>query len=204
MLGPCLEVKRTESRPDYAHPVNFLIVCTGNICRSPMAEAMLRRLASEREADDVSVSSSGTWGLDGEKATSLAVEELSSRGIDGSSHIAKSLSRDQLQDADLVIAMTSVHLREIGQMDPTVLGKTVLLKEIPALGAAAGRSDTSRGRLEALLEAKRPEWRRAMDVDDPMGLPSHVYKLTADELWTGLTYLARFLWPEDEEALENP
>ncbi len=184
--------------------MNILIVCTGNICRSPMAEAMLRRLAAERSPEDVVVSSSGTWGLDGEKATSLAVQELRSRDIDGLSHVARSLSKDQLRDADLVIAMTSVHLREIGQMDPTILSKTLLLKEISAMKGGPVTIETPLGRLDGLLRTERPEWCRAMDVDDPMGLPSHVYRRTADELWSGLTHLAHILWPDGGDRLENP
>lgn len=187
----------------YPWPMEILIVCTGNICRSPMAEAMLRHFLEDRGVTGVSVSSSGTWGLDGEAATLTGVEELRSRGIDGSSHVARSLTLDQLDAADLVIAMTSVHLREISDRDPTALRKTILLKEIASLNPTP-KGATPAQRLDALLSGPRPKWVRAMDVDDPIGLPAHAYKRTADELYEGLGHLVEALWPLERSPAPNP
>jgi protein-tyrosine phosphatase len=184
--------------------MNILFVCTGNICRSPMAEAMLRHLLAERGVDGVTVSSSGTWGLDGEAATGLGIEELRGRGIVGSSpHIARSLTRDQLDAADLVVAMTSVHVRETTDRDPTAIAKTVLLKDLPAIEF---RTDGGSpwDRLQALVAAPRPRWKRSTDVDDPMGLPSFAYKRTGDELWSALSHLVDALWPQETGDAETP
>lgn len=169
-----------------------------------MAERMLRHLLDERGVEGVTVSSSGTWGLDGEAATGLGVEELRSRGIDGSGHVGRSLTSRQLAEADLVIAMTSVHIREISDRDPGALQKTVLLKEIPLIRFRAEPGESPSRRLANMLAAPRPKWKRAMDVDDPIGLPSFAYKRTGDELWSALTHLVETLWPMAKAPAETP
>jgi protein-tyrosine phosphatase len=87
------------------------IVCTGNICRSPMAEVVLRAKLAEAGVDDVRVSSSGTasWHA-GDPMDSRAAAALTRRGYDGSSHIAAQFETGWLAERDLVLAMDSGHL----------------------------------------------------------------------------------------------
>lgn len=95
-------------------PFNLLFVCTGNICRSPMAEGLAReavRRGYPARAAEVSVGSAGVAGLDGEPATAEAVAAMGARGIDISAHRARSTSRDILGRADLVLAMEESHRR---------------------------------------------------------------------------------------------
>ena len=67
--------------------MKIVFVCTGNICRSPMGEAMLRHELAARGCPDVEVTSCGTWGLASQPATPDAVSVLRGRGIDLSPHL---------------------------------------------------------------------------------------------------------------------
>jgi protein-tyrosine phosphatase len=136
------------------------------------------------------VVSSGTWGIDGSPATPEAVQAVGELAIDLSDHRARSLDVDEVRSADVVVAMTSVHVREIIQMVPGAEDKVVLLKQlrttrIEPLSAGATRTE----RLEALLSGKRPELVRAHDLDDPMGMPLGRYRRTVTELHDGIEHL---------------
>jgi protein-tyrosine phosphatase len=173
--------------------MKIVFVCTGNICRSPMGEALLMHLAAPTELVDLRVSSCGTWGLAGEPATDLAVDVLRDRGIDASAHLARDLDPGEIEEADLVIAMTSVHLREIEKAAPHASHKVRLLKEIAELTPALTPGGPPAQRLAALLAADRPRWRRELDLDDPMGLPRGVYERCAEEVEAGVSRLILLL-----------
>jgi protein-tyrosine-phosphatase len=177
--------------------VKILIVCTGNLCRSPMASVVLRRVLSERGCDGIEVGSAGTWAESGNRATSEACSVVADRGMDLSPHRSRPLTADELRSADLVIAMTSVHLREIGSLDPDAAGKTLLLKEIAELSFGEPEGRDAQIRLRRLLGARRPEWRRALDLDDPMGLPRTSYERCLAELEQGIELLATALCPNE-------
>lgn len=157
------------------------MVCTGNLCRSPMAEGMLRHLAQQRGCD-LEVTSSGTWADWGSSATAEAVEVLRSRGIDLSGHQSRGLDPTDLEQADLVVGMTSVHRREILQVAPEAEDKLVLLKELVELALDGELPGSSELRLSRLLGAPRPEWHRALDLDDPYGMPVGVYERTLAQI----------------------
>ena len=100
-----------------------------------------------------------------------------------------------MEAADIVVVMTSVHEREVLEVSPGAAPKLVLLKELAEMRAAAGSLDGSDAgaRLKRLLDAARPERRRALDVDDPMGLPVTAYQRCAKELKAGVEALAEVL-----------
>ena len=142
-------------------------------------------------ATDVEVVSSGTWGIDGSPATPEAVQAVGELDIDLSSHRARSIDVDEVSAADIVVAMTSVHVREIIQMVPDAERKVVLLKHLRAIEVEPLAADASRAqRLEALLAGRRPELVRAHDVDDPMGMEVGRYRRTVAELSDGIERLA--------------
>jgi protein-tyrosine phosphatase len=100
------------------------VVCLGNICRSPMAETLIRaELAAAGLSGRVSVESAGTgdWHL-GEQMDRRADAELARRGYDGSAHRARQIGPEWLDRFDLVIAMDVANLRDLKRMARAVPG----------------------------------------------------------------------------------
>lgn len=110
-------------------------MCTGNTCRSPMAEAIFRELASqhfqcapERLWDhDLDVLSAGVAAGDSHPASSQSVTVLKKRGIDLSHHLSQQVSEKMLEGSDLIFAMTSDHLNVLHNARPDLAGKMRLL-----------------------------------------------------------------------------
>ena len=94
--------------------IHIDFVCTGNICRSPMAEVIVRQKLIDADlADAVRVTSSGIGGWHiGNPADSRALRELSEHGYDGSAHRAQQFGGEQF-DADLIVALDTNHVSEL-------------------------------------------------------------------------------------------
>ncbi|AIJ33955.1 low molecular weight protein-tyrosine-phosphatase [Corynebacterium imitans] len=97
-----------------ANPIHIDFVCTGNICRSPMAEVIIRdKLADAGLGNRVRVTSSGIGGWHvGGPADSRAREELAAHGYDGSHHVAAQFGGERY-DADLIVALDTNHVSEL-------------------------------------------------------------------------------------------
>jgi protein-tyrosine phosphatase len=98
----------------------IVFVCLGNICRSPMAEVVMRRLLADTGLDGrVEVSSAGTgdWHV-GERADPRTVAALRRGGYDGGSHRARQFDPDWFDDHDLVLAMDSSNLADLRRLAP--------------------------------------------------------------------------------------
>ncbi|MFC1876360.1 low molecular weight protein-tyrosine-phosphatase [Thermodesulfobacteriota bacterium] len=106
---------------------HILVVCTGNICRSPMTVGMLRYLLPEKFKEIITVSSAGTDALHGNRATDFAIQAMKHYGIDISGHRARRLNRSMVAEADLILAMEQYHLKIIRGMQFFGAGKTHLL-----------------------------------------------------------------------------
>lgn len=171
----------------------MLMVCTGNICRSPMAEVMLREELRRRRCPDIEVASAGTWAGAGDPAMPEALQTMAGRGIDLEGHRSRPLTHEELEAADLVVVMTSVHARELRSLAEDSGTKTVLMKELVEMEVGEPAATGLDARLDALKRGKRPEPRRALDLDDPMGLPAFAYERAANEIAAGVERLADLL-----------
>lgn len=107
--------------------INILFVCTANQCRSPMAEAILRRLLADRGID-WPVASVGLL----EAGYPMVEEALAALGPDGATmadHRSRTLSKSDVLEADIIFGMAREHVREVAVLDPEAWGRTFTLKE---------------------------------------------------------------------------
>jgi protein-tyrosine phosphatase len=105
---------------------NILIVCVGNICRSPMGEALLANKLAEAGCD-MHVSSAGIGALVGKHADPIAQELMFEKGIDISQHRARQATSDILFASDLILTMTIGQQRDIECRIPSIRGRVLRL-----------------------------------------------------------------------------
>ena len=105
----------------------ILVVCIGNICRSPMAEALLRDAL--RRQEEIIVESAGLGALVGHAADKHAVDLMKERGVDITAHRARQLHPDMVAAADLILVMEAAHKTSIDTAEPTARGKVHRLCE---------------------------------------------------------------------------
>jgi len=103
---------------------SIIVVCVGNICRSPTAEALLQSKLAER---NIQVSSAGLGALVDKPVDATAAEVMASAGYTLPNHKARQLTPAMLREADLVLAMEQGHIQSIHSLAPHARGKTMLL-----------------------------------------------------------------------------
>ena len=120
-----------KNRTSATRTPTVLVICTGNICRSPMAEGLLRtRLVQEGLADRIQVRSSGTHGIDGSPASAYAIVTLHRMGIDIRGHRARTVTQQAIDEADLLLVMTHGHISFIEKYFRRTEGKLFRLSEM--------------------------------------------------------------------------
>jgi protein-tyrosine-phosphatase len=134
--------------------MNILFVCSGNTCRSPLAEVLARRIAERRGLTDVKITSAGTNAWDNAPASDEALLVGMERQVDLTGHRSRKLTPAIVSEADLIFVMTPAHLEQVKQMGGR--GKAHVLDSY-ASGSATG-------------------------IDDPYGGDLSVYRDTADAL----------------------
>jgi len=103
---------------------NVLVVCVGNICRSPMAEALLRQRAS---SPNVQIASAGTHALRGHSIDPLAQAVLQTHQVQSTRHLARQIDLQMLHQAELILLMERSQLQSVLKLAPEVRGKTFLI-----------------------------------------------------------------------------
>jgi protein-tyrosine phosphatase len=164
----------------------ILVVCTGNICRSPMTQALLERHLRERGLD-IPVSSAGILGWNEGPAVDEAVAALAERGIELNGHVSRRIDGDLIREAELVLTMTSDHAEAVRLRAPDVPERVFVLGEFVRLAESVGsRGEQMLADWVRQVDAQRPAARRRAapkdEIPDPLGEPAEVYRILAVRL----------------------
>jgi protein-tyrosine phosphatase len=175
----------------------LLFVCTGNICRSPMAERLAAAALASRlgpEASRVLVHSAGTWGHEGSPMEPFALDTLSRLGVDAQASAAfraRELTSEMVESADLVLVASREHRAAVVTMVPRSVTRTFTLREFGRLAAgvdAGALPDDVVQRGLALVTAVAG--RRGLvaagpegdDLADPYGAPARAFEHCAADI----------------------
>jgi protein-tyrosine phosphatase len=170
----------------------ILLVCTANICRSAMAEAIAGAMLHSA-ALPVATGSAGVHALVGRPMAPFAVAALAKLGLDGRAHRARMLDHDLVRSADLLLTMEARHVAVAVGFDPAAARKAFTLPEFARLASGAGhrryRSDTvERARAIVQSAAERRDSGHVPEVWDPYGGPPDGYDACAKTLGESLSH----------------
>ena len=146
----------------------ILFLCTGNVCRSPMAEGLFRHAVKGR--GEFCILSAGLGAVDGEPPTHHSVQAMKEIGIDISRQRSRALTTELVKQADLILGMTHSHTDTVALLYPQAVEKTFLLREF-----------------DETLEAYEK------DISDPIGSPYHIYAECRDQIEQGIVTLLKFM-----------
>ncbi|WP_084627141.1 hypothetical protein [Pseudoclavibacter soli] len=174
----------SELQDEHARRFRVLTVCTGNICRSPLAELLIASLVDPKQ---IEVSSAGTGAPAGSPVDETVAELASLRGLDPSRHRARRITEEIIAGSDLVLALTERHRERVVALHPAAIGQAFTLREYATIvlaiqrGVAAGITEVPSGPegWRALAGDLRSSVRRAaqqrgdsadwLDITDPIG-----------------------------------
>jgi protein-tyrosine-phosphatase len=152
--------------------LRVLVVCSGNICRSPMAAAYLRHRARHAGIPSLIVDSRGLLGIEGEPADANARRVAAENGFDLNGHRSRGLRPDDVRSADLVLAMSLDHLDELQRRFPGDVPPRRLLRAFEQ---------------EALPRGGAP------DLPDPVGGPVEAFRESFETIRTCVDHLVLYL-----------
>lgn len=140
---------------------SVLFVCTANICRSPMAEALFRRIVNEAfPKEKWRIESAGTWAINSQPASENARLVMHQKGLEIGHHRSRRITKDILSDFDLILTMAKGH-------------KEALILEFPLFAR----------RVFMLSEMVGQDY----DIEDPIGRSEAEYAITSDKMEALLT-----------------
>lgn len=142
----------------------ILFVCTGNTCRSSMAEVLFKKILKDNGIEDVEAASAGTSVFFPSGASEHSIEVMRDRGIDLTSHQSRQVTKAMIHEADIILTMTVNHREKLLNVCPEAADKVFTLKEF-AYGVE--NADT-------------------LDISDPFGLPKEYYEQCSDEIYRAL------------------
>ena len=170
---------------DLAAP-HILVVCTGNLCRSPLGAALLRR---RLEGDGVmaEVTSVGLGAPLGRSPDRKLQRVANDLGVDLSDHQSRPVSDEHLRRAGLILTMTGEHTAQLYRLDPTTEGRTATLRSAAWRAGLLPRDQLPFADWVARLAADVPRAERAQhdtayDIADPIGGPLRQYRAMGDEV----------------------
>ncbi len=109
---------------------NILMVCTANVCRSPMEEAILRDMIKKQNLESfISADSCGVWAMEDQEASKLTQQVAEENRLDLSHHQSKSITQILVDNSDLILCMSPSHKQEIVTYFPSSESKVFTLKE---------------------------------------------------------------------------
>jgi protein-tyrosine phosphatase len=184
-------------------PARVLVVCTGNVCRSPLVERLLRARLAERlgaRSDRIEIGSAGVRALAGSGMTAEAAAQLRGLGGDDDGFVSRQLTVDLLDGVDLVLAATRQHRSEVVSRSPKVLPRVFTLRELHRLLLDVDLADLPADPADRLRElialARRrrgfvpPVAEGEDDVADPYGRSTREYEATTQQIVPAVEFLA--------------
>lgn len=184
-----------------------LFVSTGNVCRSPLAERLLRRELERSLGESAAAfrcESAGTWGHEGATMEEFAAGVLAERGAATDGFVARELSAAHVSVADLVLTASREHREQVRLLDPYATPRTFTIREFARFarmvdtalpGDEVARARTLVERVGELRTPRPGPGRVDDDIADPYGAPQHVFHLCARSITEGLGVLLAHLTP---------
>ncbi|MCD9154535.1 arsenate reductase/protein-tyrosine-phosphatase family protein [Aeromicrobium duanguangcaii] len=166
----------------------ILVVCTANVCRSPVMEAMLAQLL---DASRFEVTSAGVMAPRGKPIDPASAAQLRARNVPVPDRTARQLRSDLVAAADLVLTATRSHRAEVLDLDPRALRRTFTLVEFAGLCTQVEATDVAG--LVSAAAAARSRGPRDVDLVDPIGQPTEVHADVAARIETAVRTIADVL-----------